>query len=196
MSSLQPDNYLKSLSKKQYSWMQQASSPQGDVVVSPELDRPVDAPSADHVAAAAAAPAAESVNIPKQPLKQITQHEKAPEKVPSTAKPKVTSQDLNDNEQNEENRFSKQHEAKNKPTTKPKFKYTTFPVKGFNILPTRNITSQYARNDSLNLQGILAGSEDIKPDVSLICHSSMHEHSHRRTDYFQLLRRKQKDQMS
>jgi hypothetical protein len=194
MSSLQPDSYLKSLSKKQYSWMQQASSPQGDAVVSPELDRPVDAPSADHVAAAA--PAAESVNIPKQPLKQTMQHEKAPEKVPSTAKPKVTSQDRNDNEQNEENRFAKQHEAKNKPTSKPKFKYTTFPVKGFNILPTRNITSQYARNDSLNLQGILAGSEDIKPDVSLICHSSMHEHSHRRTDYFQLLRRKQKDQMS
>jgi actin-related protein 8 len=49
----------------------------------------------------------------------------------------------------------------------PHFKYTTFPVKGYNILPTRNITSNYARNDTSYFPGHRAGSEEIAPNVSL-----------------------------
>jgi actin-related protein 8 len=60
----------------------------------------------------------------------------------------------------------KVRDTKHKPTSKPRFKYTSFPVKGFNILPTRNITSQYAKSDTSTIQGILAPSEDTRPDVS------------------------------
>jgi actin-related protein 8 len=48
----------------------------------------------------------------------------------------------------------------------PKFKYTTFPVRGFNILPTRNITSNFAKNDVTYFPGNKAGSEVIAPNVS------------------------------
>jgi actin-related protein 8 len=48
----------------------------------------------------------------------------------------------------------------------PKFKYTTFPVRGFNILPTRNITSNFAKNDVTFFPGNKAGSEAIAPNVS------------------------------
>ncbi|KAI9256290.1 hypothetical protein EDC94DRAFT_523256 [Helicostylum pulchrum] len=46
----------------------------------------------------------------------------------------------------------------------PRFKYTTFPVKGYNILPTRNITSTFARNDTTYFPGSKAGAEEISPD--------------------------------
>lgn len=49
----------------------------------------------------------------------------------------------------------------------PLFKYTTFPVKGYNILPTRNITSNYAKNDSSYFPGHKAGSEELLPNVSV-----------------------------
>jgi actin-related protein 8 len=48
----------------------------------------------------------------------------------------------------------------------PLFKYTTFPVKGYNILPTRNITSTFGRNDVTYFPGNKAGAEEIAPNVS------------------------------
>lgn len=48
----------------------------------------------------------------------------------------------------------------------PLFKYTTFPVKGYSILPTRNITSTFARNDVTYFPGNKAGAEEIAPNVS------------------------------
>lgn len=57
--------------------------------------------------------------------------------------------------------------ASNEPRKpQPLFKYTTFPVKGYNILPTRNITSTYGRNDKSYFPGNKAGAEEIAPDVS------------------------------
>ncbi|KAI8079084.1 uncharacterized protein B0P05DRAFT_470427 [Gilbertella persicaria] len=50
------------------------------------------------------------------------------------------------------------------PKHQPHFKYTTFPVKGYNILPTRNITSTFARNDTSYFAGHKAGSKDIAPN--------------------------------
>ncbi|KAI8992369.1 hypothetical protein BDB01DRAFT_778238 [Pilobolus umbonatus] len=46
----------------------------------------------------------------------------------------------------------------------PRFKYTTFPVKGYSILPTRNISSNFARTDITYFPGCKAGSEEIAPD--------------------------------
>ena len=48
----------------------------------------------------------------------------------------------------------------------PLFKYTTFPVKGYNILPTRNITSNFAKNDTSYFPGHKAGGEELLPNVS------------------------------
>ncbi|KAK4519550.1 uncharacterized protein ATC70_009786 [Mucor velutinosus] len=47
----------------------------------------------------------------------------------------------------------------------PLFKYTTFPVKGYNILPTRNITSNYAKNDTSYFPGHKAGSDELLPNA-------------------------------
>ncbi|KAI8391391.1 uncharacterized protein BYT42DRAFT_509384 [Radiomyces spectabilis] len=47
----------------------------------------------------------------------------------------------------------------------PRFKYTSFPVKGFNILPTRNITSTFVRSDTTYIPGNKAGSEAIAPNA-------------------------------
>ncbi|KAI8645916.1 hypothetical protein BD408DRAFT_449924 [Parasitella parasitica] len=47
----------------------------------------------------------------------------------------------------------------------PLFKYTTFPVKGYNILPTRNITSNYSKNDTSYFPGHKTGSEELLPSA-------------------------------
>ncbi|KAI7864747.1 hypothetical protein BDF14DRAFT_1831607 [Spinellus fusiger] len=46
----------------------------------------------------------------------------------------------------------------------PRFKYTTFPVRGFNILPTRNITSTFVKSDVTYFPGNKAGAEAIMPN--------------------------------
>ncbi|KAI7854151.1 hypothetical protein BDC45DRAFT_569273 [Circinella umbellata] len=46
----------------------------------------------------------------------------------------------------------------------PRFKYTTFPVKGFTILPTRNVTSGYDKTDATYFPGNKMGSEAIAPN--------------------------------
>ncbi|ORE03467.1 actin-like ATPase domain-containing protein [Rhizopus microsporus var. microsporus] len=48
----------------------------------------------------------------------------------------------------------------------PRFKYTNFPVKGYNILPTRNITSSFAKTDASFIPGNKAGAEDIVPNAT------------------------------
>ncbi|KAI9028212.1 hypothetical protein CLU79DRAFT_832623 [Phycomyces nitens] len=47
----------------------------------------------------------------------------------------------------------------------PHFKYTTFPVKGFNILPTRNITSTFVKSDVTYFPGNKAGAAAIMPNA-------------------------------
>ncbi|KAI9282302.1 hypothetical protein BY458DRAFT_531241 [Sporodiniella umbellata] len=47
----------------------------------------------------------------------------------------------------------------------PKFKYTNFPVRGYQILPTRNITSHFGKNDASFNLGSKAGSEDLLPQA-------------------------------
>ncbi|RUO96139.1 hypothetical protein BC936DRAFT_142554, partial [Jimgerdemannia flammicorona] len=46
----------------------------------------------------------------------------------------------------------------------PKLMYTSFPIKGFPILPTRNITSSYLRSEASYFPGEKPGSEKIVPD--------------------------------
>ena len=51
--------------------------------------------------------------------------------------------------------------------SQPRFRYTSFPVKGFSILPTRNITSGFDRTDTSYFPGNKAGSSSIAPNVSM-----------------------------
>ncbi|KAI7884089.1 actin-like ATPase domain-containing protein [Lichtheimia hyalospora FSU 10163] len=48
--------------------------------------------------------------------------------------------------------------------SQPRFRYTSFPVKGFSILPTRNITSGFDRTDTSYFPGNKAGSSSIAPN--------------------------------
>jgi hypothetical protein len=47
----------------------------------------------------------------------------------------------------------------------PNFKYTTFPLKGYTILPTRNIASNFVRSDASYVRGHKAGDAAICPKV-------------------------------
>ncbi|CAO3659418.1 unnamed protein product [Umbelopsis ramanniana] len=159
MSTQQPDSYLKSLSKKQYSWMQQASSPQSDSAGSPEPERPTKASSVDNAATTESVKTTE-LEVPSDTPSQPND----PMDTSTDVEPDQAAEDHNVEDQNDDKASSRPRDIKSKPTSRPRFKYTNFPVKGFNILPTRNITSQYAKNDSLSLQGILTGEKDIQPD--------------------------------
>ncbi|CDH56692.1 chromatin remodeling complex subunit [Lichtheimia corymbifera JMRC:FSU:9682] len=48
--------------------------------------------------------------------------------------------------------------------SQPRFRYTSFPVKGFSILPTRNITSGFDKTDTSYFPGNKAGSSSIAPN--------------------------------
>jgi hypothetical protein len=174
MSSQQNDSYLKSLSKKQYSWMQPASSPTSDIV--PSLDTDVQTQNSSmHSTAKDVAklqepePEPVAVTEPEAPLNE-------PMDISEDVEINKISQDQTATGQNGNVESVRPREMKSKSANNPRFKYTSFPVKGFNILPTRNITSQYAKADTLNTQSILTGPDDIKPNVSL--HSNIFLCSH------------------
>ncbi|KAM3578630.1 Actin-like protein arp8 [Umbelopsis sp. WA50703] len=162
MSSQQNDSYLKSLSKKQYSWMQPASSPTSDIV--PSLDTDVQTQNSSmHSTAKDVAklqepePEPVAVTEPEAPLNE-------PMDISEDVEINKISQDQTATGQNGNVESVRPREMKSKSANNPRFKYTSFPVKGFNILPTRNITSQYAKADTLNTQSILTGPDDIKPN--------------------------------
>lgn len=158
MSAQQNDSYLKSLSKKQYSWMQQASSPASETAPSPEADvRTQSSPT--HSTAVDVAELVEPV--PEEPVND-------PMDISEDLETKQPAEDPSATAQNGTADPGRQRDVKSKSASNPRFKYTSFPVKGFNILPTRNITSQYAKADSVTTLGILAGPDDIKPNVSYI----------------------------
>lgn len=166
MSAQQNDSYLKSLSKKQYSWMQQASSPASETAPSPEADvRTQDSPM--HSTAGDFADSVEPV--PEEPPND-------PMDISEDMETNKPAEDHSATGQNGTTDSVRQRDTKSKSAHNPRFKYTSFPVKGFNILPTRNITSQYAKTDSVNTLGILAGPDDIKPNVSYIEISLLHRH--------------------
>lgn len=141
--------------------MQQASSPQSDSAGSPEPERPTKASSVDNAATTEPVKTTE-LEIPSDTPSQPND----PMDTSTDVEPDQAAEDHNVEDQNDDKASSRPRDIKSKPTSRPRFKYTNFPVKGFNILPTRNITSQYAKNDSLSLQGILTGEKNIQPDVS------------------------------
>jgi len=141
--------------------MQQASSPHSDSAGSPEPERPTKASSVDNAATTESVKTTE-LEVPSDTPLQPND----PMDTSTDVEPDQAAEDHNVEDQNDDKASSRQRDIKSKPTSRPRFKYTNFPVKGFNILPTRNITSQYAKNDSLSLQGILTGEKSIQPDVS------------------------------
>ncbi|KAI8969925.1 hypothetical protein BDF20DRAFT_907521 [Mycotypha africana] len=77
------------------------------------------------------------------------------------------------NNQNEELEKQEQRPTQTQPAEEPakrpqhpqpSFKYTIFPVKGYNILPTRNITSTFAKSEQSYLPGNKSGAEEISPN--------------------------------
>lgn len=142
--------------------MQQTSSPQSDSAGSPEPEKQTKSSSVDNAATMESAAKTTELEVhldaPSQPNN--------PMDTSMDVEPDQAAEDHNMDDQTDD-KASRQRDIKSKPTSRPRFKYTNFPVKGFNILPTRNITSQYAKNDSLSLQGILTGEKNIQPDVSL-----------------------------
>lgn len=152
------NTFLKNLSQKKYAWMEEAITP-------PPKEEQQHARSK-----------------PQSPNKKSKSKRASPEPEPSSStsnvttnkkqkspKPPVGTFPVTNTVDNTEIEVPKKVEEKKvveprKP--QPLFKYTTFPVKGYNILPTRNITSTYGRNDKSYFPGNKAGAEEIAPDVS------------------------------
>ncbi|KAG1222465.1 hypothetical protein G6F62_008954 [Rhizopus arrhizus] len=85
------------------------------------------------------------------------------EESPKRSKPAKQSSKLTQVQSSEKQEEQQPQETKRH--KQPRFKYTNFPVKGYHILPTRNITSHFARADTSFIQGNKAGSESILPQA-------------------------------
>ncbi|KAF7727077.1 actin-like protein arp8 [Apophysomyces ossiformis] len=171
------NTFLKTLSQKKYAWMQSApqSTSQPPVSsVSPSRSSSHDHHSPFRTATdfrRAADEAGRQIKKPRQskrggsqdtemhaPMRDITTKHVSPTIAQTSHVPKPyddTSAEIEDD-----------MAARRKKLRQPHFKYTIFPVKGFNILPTRNITSSFARSDTTYFPGNKAGSESIAPDAN------------------------------
>ncbi|KAG1436222.1 hypothetical protein G6F56_013651 [Rhizopus delemar] len=135
----QTNSYLKNLSQKKYAWMEEAAAslpkPAVDVKREPRKTKKKKRPSSPQP----------QPQLPQQlTTPTITTVEPEPKKMKKTTKMKT-------------------EEMVEKKKKQPRFKYTNFPVKGYHILPTRNITSNFSKADTSFIQGNKAGSEDILP---------------------------------
>lgn len=150
MSDSNGNNFLKNLSQKKYSWMEAAIS-----------SIPAQSPLSDSSSNTTTSATTTKHKPKKQKLSPEPKQQQAKKPEPTIASPAASVAAVT---------------AEDPPTEKkrkqPLFKYTTFPVKGYNILPTRNITSTYARNDVSYFSGSKAGAEEIAPSVTTT-HSSI-----------------------
>ncbi|KAI8380553.1 hypothetical protein EDC96DRAFT_491369 [Choanephora cucurbitarum] len=152
--------FLKNLSQKKYAWMEEAiaSTP-------PANPLPPPSSSTDSHKRQKKQKISESEQVrkitpirPKKPTNSARPTPDDPGDPPKPSSPQLTAKKEEEEEQSEQDETQRRH------LPQPRFKYTTFPVKGYNILPTRNITSTFARNDTSYFAGQKAGSKDIAPD--------------------------------
>lgn len=178
--------FLRNLSQKKYSWMQPSSilspSPGKGAATPPQISSPI---SSNNIPAAAANRSqsanngeASSKEMKRQPSEDSTRSTKrARRQDPLTKKvtsrknsplPKLASRSsaspspapsIDLENQQQVRRRAKRHQQ-------PRFKYSTFNVKGYNILPVRNILSGFDKSDVSYMPGNKAGSQGIIPDVS------------------------------
>ncbi|KAI8099459.1 uncharacterized protein BX664DRAFT_253659 [Halteromyces radiatus] len=94
-----------------------------------------------------------------------------------STQPLSTSTEINRNINNTDNNENDQDTIKNTRDTstlnQPKFRYTTFPLKGYTILPTRNITSSFVRSDISYVKGNKAGDDAICPNAEEEWHDTI-----------------------
>lgn len=142
------NSYLKNLSQKKYAWMEEAAAS-----IKPMEIKPQQQPRKSTVT---------KKNTKKRPSSPST------EESPKRSKPAKQSSKLTQVQSSEKQEEQQPQETKR--YKQPRFKYTNFPVKGYHILPTRNITSHFARADTSFIQGNKAGSESILPQVRVNSH--------------------------
>ncbi|OBZ83100.1 putative actin-related protein 8 [Choanephora cucurbitarum] len=158
--------FLKNLSQKKYAWMEEAiaSTPPASLPPPPPSSS-TDTHKRQKKQKISESPSEQARKItPIRPKKPTTPVKPTPSSDDPADPPKPSSPQLTVKKEEEEEEQSEQDETQRRHLPQPRFKYTTFPVKGYNILPTRNITSTFARNDTSYFTGQKAGSKDIAPD--------------------------------
>ncbi|KAI8148388.1 hypothetical protein BJV82DRAFT_591965 [Fennellomyces sp. T-0311] len=132
--------FLRNLSQKKYAWMQSTAPPPEPAPSKQPEKRPVDDP-------------ARSLKKPRHTISRRSTDES-----PKTSDKGSPARKLHSR--------TPSPVLDEMPSTvkQPRFKYTTFPVKGFNILPTRNVTSGFDRTDTSYFPGNKAGAEEIAPN--------------------------------
>lgn len=165
------NTFLKNLSQKKYAWMEEANSiTTPPFPVNKAIDQKSTESSPRPVQTQPQASPKKNYKkrlSPEPETNKKHKHIKSPPSVSMSDDISIHNVEMKmDTPNNKEVVASKQEIVENKP--QPHFKYTTFPVKGYNILPTRNITSTFARNDTTYFPGSKAGAEEISPDVSSV----------------------------
>lgn len=138
-------NYLKNLSQKKYAWIEEATAA---AAAASTPQKPTDQTNEQNI------PSLESLKSRKKPRPNNE----------SISSPSILSTTEEPNEQEDKTASKKKFQT---PSTisQPSFKYTTFPIKGYTILPTRNITSTFVKSDTTFVRGHKAGDEAICPHV-------------------------------
>ncbi|ORY96639.1 hypothetical protein BCR43DRAFT_524696 [Syncephalastrum racemosum] len=89
----------------------------------------------------------------------------SPAPQPTSATSAASGASIVPSKRKKERKQLQSHQQQQLQQQQQRFKYTTFPVKGFNILPTRNITSSFDRTDTSYFPGHTAeNAADIAPD--------------------------------
>ncbi|CAO3636423.1 unnamed protein product [Cunninghamella blakesleeana] len=133
-------NYLKNLSQKKYAWIEEATA----------------------AAATSQKPTDQTAELNNPTLESLKSRKKPRNSIETVSSPCLPSTTEELNEQEEKAAAKKKFQT---PSTisQPNFKYTTFPIKGYTILPTRNITSTFIKSDTTFVRGHKAGDETICP---------------------------------
>ncbi|KAI9305237.1 hypothetical protein BJ944DRAFT_180328 [Cunninghamella echinulata] len=168
-------NYLKNLSQKKYAWIEEATA----AAAAADITSTTPQKSADHTIS----PIKSNAELKNNTSIQTSEGSSKPYK-----KPRSNSNNSNSNsnetgtsipstllttEEVIENLNNKKKFHTPSSISQPNFKYTTFPIKGYTILPTRNITSTFVKSDTTFVKGHKSGDEAICPKAEEEWHDTI-----------------------
>ncbi|CAO3613472.1 unnamed protein product [Cunninghamella echinulata] len=143
-------NYLKNLSQKKYAWIEEATAAAAADITSTTSQK-----STNHTTS----PIKKGSSIPRKKPRSNSNN--------SNNSNEIVTEEVNEGLNNKK----KFHTSSS--ISQPNFKYTTFPIKGYTILPTRNITSTFVKLDTTFVRGHKFGDEDICPKAEEEWHDTI-----------------------
>ncbi|KAI8069378.1 hypothetical protein BC940DRAFT_297583 [Gongronella butleri] len=147
------DTYLKTLSQKKYAWMEEATAASNAPAASVPATTSQQPSGSIHTTTSSSDTSNKAIERPTDNAADESTSNKSKKR----ARSKEPSDQLTSG-------AAADPEADGTNVSQPLFRYTTFPIKGYTILPVRNIASNFMRSEITQVRGCAAGDNALCPN--------------------------------